>query len=45
MVQTVNLKKAFGARVLFQDINIKLDGGKRYGLIGANGAEIGRAHV
>ena len=28
MVQTVNLKKAFGARVLFQDINVKLDGGK-----------------
>ena len=38
MVQTVNLKKSFGARVLFQDINVKLDTGKRYGLIGANGA-------
>lgn len=38
MVQTVNLKKSFGARVLFQEINLKLDGGKRYGLIGANGA-------
>lgn len=38
MVQTVNLKKAFGARVLFADINLKLDSGKRYGLIGANGA-------
>ncbi|MFA7083877.1 MAG: ATP-binding cassette domain-containing protein [Arcobacteraceae bacterium] len=38
MVQTVNLKKSFGARVLFQEINVKLDGGKRYGLIGANGA-------
>ena len=38
MVQTVNLKKAFGPKVLFQDINLKLDGGKRYGLIGANGA-------
>ncbi|MGB6328852.1 MAG: ABC-F family ATP-binding cassette domain-containing protein [Halarcobacter sp.] len=38
MVQTVNLKKAYGARVLFQEINIKLDAGKRYGLIGANGA-------
>ena len=38
MVQTVNLKKAFGPRVLFQDINLKLDTGKRYGLIGANGA-------
>ena len=38
MVQTVNLKKAYGSRVLFQDINVKLDTGKRYGLIGANGA-------
>jgi ATPase subunit of ABC transporter with duplicated ATPase domains len=38
MVQTINLKKSFGARVLFQEINLKLDAGKRYGLIGANGA-------
>ncbi len=38
MVQTINLKKSFGSRVLFQGINIKLDSGKRYGLIGANGA-------
>ncbi len=38
MVKIVNLKKAFGSRVLFQDINITLDNGKRYGLIGANGA-------
>ncbi len=38
MVRIVNLKKAFGPRVLFQDINLSLDSGKRYGLIGANGA-------
>ncbi len=38
MVQTINLKKSFGARVLFENINLKLDEGKRYGLIGANGA-------
>ena len=38
MVKIVNLKKAFGARVLFQDINISLNIHKRYGLIGANGA-------
>jgi ATPase subunit of ABC transporter with duplicated ATPase domains len=38
MVKIVNLKKAFGPRVLFQDINLSLDQGKRYGLIGANGA-------
>ena len=28
----------YGNRVLFQDINLKLDRHKRYGLIGANGA-------
>ena len=28
----------FGNRILFEDINIKLDQHKRYGLIGANGA-------
>ncbi len=38
MVKVVNLKKTFGQRVLFQDISISLDTGKRYGLIGANGA-------
>ena len=38
MVKIVNLKKTFGSRVLFQDINLSLDTGKRYGLIGANGA-------
>ncbi len=38
MLQTQNLTKRFGARVLFENVNIKLDAGKRYGLIGANGA-------
>ena len=38
MVKIVNLKKTFGSRTLFQDINLSLDTGKRYGLIGANGA-------
>jgi len=38
MVKVVNLKKTFGARILFQDISLSLDTGKRYGLIGANGA-------
>jgi ATPase subunit of ABC transporter with duplicated ATPase domains len=28
----------FGGQVLFEDISLKLDAGKRYGLIGANGA-------
>jgi ATPase subunit of ABC transporter with duplicated ATPase domains len=38
MLQTVNLTKRYGSRVLFEGINLKLDKGKRYGLIGANGA-------
>ena len=38
MVRTQNLTMRFGSRILFEDINIKLDQHKRYGLIGANGA-------
>ena len=38
MVRTQKLTMRFGNRVLFEDINIKLDQHKRYGLIGANGA-------
>ncbi|MBU1642998.1 ATP-binding cassette domain-containing protein, partial [bacterium] len=38
MVRTQKLTMRFGNRILFEDINIKLDQHKRYGLIGANGA-------
>ncbi len=38
MLQTIDLTMRFGSRLLFGDINIKLDQGKRCGLIGANGA-------
>jgi len=38
MVRTNNVTMRFGNRVLFENINIKLDQHKRYGLIGANGA-------
>ena len=38
MVQIINLKKSFGPRILFAEVNLKFDAGKRYGLIGANGA-------
>lgn len=38
MLSTVNLTQRYGKRVLFDKINITLDIGKRYGLIGANGA-------
>ena len=38
MLSTVNLTQRYGKRILFDKINITLDQGKRYGLIGANGA-------
>jgi len=38
MLSTVNLTQRYGKRVLFDKINQTLDVGKRYGLIGANGA-------
>lgn len=38
MISAVNLTQRYGKRVLFDKINITLDAGKRYGLIGANGA-------
>lgn len=38
MVNVNSITMRFGSQVLFEDINIKLDAGKRYGLIGANGA-------
>ncbi len=38
MLSTVNLTQRYGKRVLFDKINLTLDVGKRYGLIGANGA-------
>ncbi len=38
MLKTVNIVQRYGKRVLFDKISISLDGGKRYGLIGANGA-------
>ena len=38
MVNVRNITMRFGAQLLFEDISITLDEGKRYGLIGANGA-------
>jgi ATPase subunit of ABC transporter with duplicated ATPase domains len=38
MLSSVNLTKRYGKRVLFDKINQTFDAGKRYGLIGANGA-------
>lgn len=38
MVQANSITMRFGHQLLFEDISVKLDAGKRYGLIGANGA-------
>ena len=38
MVNIINLTMRYGSRILFENINLQLDRGKRYGLIGANGA-------
>jgi len=38
VLSTVNIVQRYGKRVLFDKISITLDGGTRYGLIGANGA-------
>lgn len=38
MISTNNLTLRFGARALFEDVNIKFTAGNCYGLIGANGA-------
>ena len=38
MIDTSNLAKEYGARVLFEDVTLQLNAGARYGLVGANGS-------
>lgn len=38
MLSTANVTMQFGAKPLFENISMKFSGGKRYGLIGANGS-------
>ena len=38
MISTANISIQFGAKALFEDINITFSEGNRYGLIGANGS-------
>ena len=38
MISTENISIQFGAKALFQDINITFSKGNKYGLIGANGS-------
>jgi ATPase subunit of ABC transporter with duplicated ATPase domains len=37
-VTLLNLGKSFGARTLFEGVNLQLTAGNRYGLVGANGS-------
>ncbi|MBK8257950.1 MAG: ABC-F family ATP-binding cassette domain-containing protein [Polyangiaceae bacterium] len=38
MISVSQLAKGYGARVLFEEVNLKLTPGCRYGLVGANGS-------
>ena len=38
MIETSNLAKEYGARVLFEDVTLQLNAGSCYGLVGANGS-------
>jgi ATPase subunit of ABC transporter with duplicated ATPase domains len=38
MIDTTQLAKEYGARVLFEDVTLQLNAGSRYGLVGANGS-------
>jgi ATPase subunit of ABC transporter with duplicated ATPase domains len=38
MISITNLEKTYGDRTLFADVSAQLNGGQRYGLVGANGS-------
>ncbi len=38
MISTTDLSKAYGGRVLFENVSLQLNPGNRYGLVGANGS-------
>ena len=38
MITLIDISKQFGAQNLFEDVNLQLDPGNRYGLVGANGS-------
>ncbi len=38
MVTLTDISKRYGGRILFEDVNLQLHDGSRYGIVGANGA-------
>ncbi len=38
MISVAGIAKRYGAQMLFDDVNLRFDPGKRYGIVGANGA-------
>jgi ATPase subunit of ABC transporter with duplicated ATPase domains len=38
MITVTNLTKTYGAQPLFADVTLQLNGGERYGIVGANGS-------
>ncbi|HEY2407833.1 MAG TPA: ABC-F family ATP-binding cassette domain-containing protein [Polyangiaceae bacterium] len=38
MIRVAGIGKSYGARSLFEDVNLELNAGSRYGLVGANGS-------
>lgn len=45
LLEVKNLGISFGGLRAVDDFNLEIEQGQLYGLIGPNGAEIGRAHV
>ena len=37
MISTIDLKKQYGSKILFEGVSVQFKSGCRYGLIGANG--------
>ena len=38
MINIINLSKRYGAQLLFEQVSLRVDPGKRYGVVGANGS-------
>ena len=45
LLRVENLRKRYKSRTVVQDVSLDVTSGEVVGLLGPNGAEIGRAHV